>query len=103
MPILSISEATSLLSAAVVIITFSLGRVSASMSRSAKEQKTDDKLDSLCGDTSEIKDGVEEINHKLDDHGERITRVEQQVLTLFNRVERIEKTCDLHHGIGGSD
>lgn len=52
---------------------------------------------------SEIKDGVKEINRKLDDHGERLTKVEQQVITLFNRLDRVEKNYDLHHGIGGSD
>ena len=66
MPALSIGEATSVLSAAVVIVTFFIGRVSVSKTSSAKEQRTEDKLDSLCGDTSEIKDGVKEINRKLD-------------------------------------
>lgn len=77
MPALSIGEAMSVLSAAVVIVTFFIGRVSVSKTSSAKEQRTEDKLDSLCGDTSEIKDGVKEINRKLDDHGERLTKVEQ--------------------------
>ena len=103
MPALSIGEATSVLSAAVVIVTFFIGRVSVSKTSSAKEQLTEDKLDSLCGDTSEIKDGVKEINRKLDDHGERLTKVEQQVITLFNRLDRVEKNYDLHHGIGGSE
>lgn len=103
MPTLSIGEATSVLSAAIVIATFFIGRVSVSKTSSAKEQWTEDKLDSLCGDTSEIKDGVKEINRKLDDHGERLTKVEQQVITLFNRLDRVEKNYDLHHGIGGSD
>lgn len=96
MPALSIGEAMSVLSAAVVIVTFFIGRVSVSKTSSAKEQRTEDKLDSLCGDTSEI-------NRKLDDHGERLTKVEQQVITLFNRLDRVEKNYDLHHGIGGSD
>ena len=78
MPALSIGEATSVLSAAVVIVTFFIGRVSVSKTSSAKEQRTEDKLDSLCGDTSEIKDGVKEINRKLDDHGERL-RVQWQL------------------------
>ncbi|MBS5740781.1 MAG: hypothetical protein KHW77_06515 [Adlercreutzia equolifaciens] len=103
MPALSIGEATSVLSAAVVTVTFFIGRVSVSKTSSAKEQRTEDKLDSLCGDTSEIKDGVKEINRKLDDHGKRLTKVEQQVITLFNRLDRVEKNYDLHHGIGGSD
>lgn len=51
-PALSIGEATSVLSAAVVIVTFFIGRVSVSKTSSAKEQRTEDKLDSLCGDTS---------------------------------------------------
>lgn len=103
MPPLSIAEATSLISAAVVIATFFVGRVSVSKTSSAKEQQLVDKLDGQSATLAEIKDGVKETNRKLDDHGERLTKVEQQVLTLFNRVERVEKNCDLRHGVGGSD
>lgn len=103
MPPLSIAEATSLISAGVVVATFFIGRISVSKTSSAREQQLVDKLDGQGVTLDEIKDGVKETNRKLDDHGERITTVEQQVLTLFNRVDRVEKTCDMRHGIGGSD
>lgn len=103
MPPLSIAEATSLISAAVVVATFFAGRISVSRTSSAREQQLVDKLDSQTVKLDEIKDGVKETNRKLDDHGERITKVEQQVLTLFNRMERVEKNCDMRHGVGGSE
>lgn len=119
MPGLSVSELTSVVSVAIVVVTFLLGRVSVSKTSSAKEQQTVDKLDVLVSDTREIKSGIKEMNRKLDDHTERITKIEvslsekasresvstirQQVESLEKRVGRVEGACDLHRGIGSTD
>lgn len=96
-------ELSSLVSLAVVALTFVLGRVSASRSGAADRQRTLDKLDRIADDLVELKGGVRQINRKLDDHGERLTVLEQQVRTLFNRVERLEGNCDVHSRLGGTD
>lgn len=99
----NIDEAASLASAAIVILTFFIGRMQGSKSRSAKEQHTDDKLDSLIDSMREVKSGINEINRKLDDHGITLAKHTEQISTLFTRIERLERNCDMHRGVGGSD
>ena len=53
-----------------------------------------------CSDT---RDAVREMSRKLDDHSERLTRVEQQVQALTTRVERVEDNCDARFRTGGTD
>lgn len=48
-----------------------------------------------------MRDTVREVDRKLGDHSVRIARLEEQVTTLFGRVERVERTCD--DRIGGTD
>lgn len=96
-------ELSSIASLVVVALTFVLGRVSASRIGAADKQRTQDKLDRIADDLVELKDGVRQIDRKLDDHGERLTVLEQQVRTLFNRVNRIEGNCDAHAHLGGTD
>ena len=71
-----------------------------SKSRSAKEQHTDDKLDSLIESMREVTSGIKEINRKLDDHGIAIAKHTEQIATLFSRIDRLERNCDMHRGVG---
>lgn len=119
MPPLSIGELTSIISAAIVILTFFIGRSTATKTSGAEQQQMSDKLETLISGTKEIKDGVKEVNRKLDDHTERITKIEssletkasresvstiaQKLESIEKRVSRVEGNCDLHRGIGGSD
>jgi hypothetical protein len=99
----SVSDTTSIISAFFVIVTFCVGRLSVTKTRSAKEQHTDDKLDSLIESMREVTSGIKEINRKLDDHGIAIAKHTEQISTLFARIERLERNCDMHRGVGGSD
>lgn len=103
MPTVSVSDTTSVISAFFVIVTFCVGRLSVTRTRSAKEQHTDDKLDSLIESMREVTSGIKEINRKLDDHGIAIAKHTEQISTLFARIERLERNCDMHRGVGGSD
>lgn len=103
MPPVSVSDTTSIISAFFVIVTFCVGRLSVTKTRSAKEQHTDDKLDSLIDSMREVKSGINEINRKLDDHGITLAKHSEQISTLFTRIERLERNCDMHRGVGGSD
>jgi hypothetical protein len=102
-PTVSVSDTTSIISAFFVIVTFCVGRLSVTRTRSAKEQHTDDKLDSLIESMREVTSGIKEINRKLDDHGIAIAKHTEQISTLFARIERLERNCDMHRGVGGSD
>lgn len=99
----NIDEAASLASAVIVILTFFIGRMQGSKSRSAKEQHTDDKIDSLIESMREVTSGIKEINRKLDGHGIAIAKHTEQIATLFSRIDRLERNCDMHRGVGGSD
>lgn len=103
MPTVSVSDTTSIISAFFVIVTFCVGRLSVTRTRSAKEQHTDDKLDSLIDSMREVTSGIKEINRKLDDHGIAIAKHTEQIATLFSRIDRLERNCDMHRGVGGSD
>lgn len=103
MPTVSVSDTTSIISAFFVIVTFCVGRLSVTRTRSAKEQHTDDKLDSLIESMREVTSGIKEINRKLDDHGIAIAKHTEQIATLFSRIDRLERNCDMHRGVGGSD
>ena len=39
----------------------------------------------------ETRDAVRDMARKLDDHGERITRVEQRVAALEDRADRLDR------------
>lgn len=121
MPPLSITEATSILSAAIVVVTFLVGRSTATKTSGAEKQQLTDKLDTIASGQDDIKALVKDLDRKVDDYGDRITRiesaltgkadvervakVEQQLVSAFKRIDHIERNCDIHRGIGvgGSD
>lgn len=85
----------SLIVAALVAVSSAVaaGRRGASTD-SAREQRMSDQLDHISQMCSETRQDVKEMNRKLDDHGSRITRLEEQCTTLFSRVERLEAAQD---------
>ena len=58
------------------------------------EQQTADKLDRLFDMTKETNDTVKVMNKKIDDHAERLARLESDKDTIFRRLKRIEDTQD---------
>ena len=70
-----------------------------SLSRSSqdsheRDQGMRDRLDSLREQSAEQLRMLRELDAKLDDHGTRITRMEEKVQTLFDRLSRLEKEHD---------
>lgn len=57
----------------------------------AHDQLINDKLDRNNEIGRETRDAVREMTKKLDDHGERITRVEQRVAALEDRADRFDR------------
>lgn len=71
-----------------------------------QDQKVLDRLDALYGTTHETRDDVKALTAKIDDYGNRLTKAETDIQTLYHRVSRIEDTCDAHLShtrIGGTD
>lgn len=97
------SNIISLCSLALGIIGMLGGLVVSYRGNGVNQQRMADKLDSIDAKCADTRDQLREMNRKLDDHGGRLVKVEQQVITLFNRLDRLEKTHDQNHGhkIGG--
>lgn len=91
-------------SLAVAALTLALSLVRGTRGDAARAQLVDDKLDRISEMGEETRDTVREVDRKLGDHSVRIARLEEQVTTLFGRVERVERTCDdRRDAIGGTD
>lgn len=58
------------------------------------EQATSDKLDRLFDMSKETNETVKSMNKKIDDHAERLARLESDNEAVFRRLKRIEETQD---------
>ena len=58
------------------------------------EQKIFDKLDQLSDMTRDTNIAVKEMSKKIDNHAERLARIEADKETIFRRLKRIEETQD---------
>ena len=59
-----------------------------------QEQKLVDRLDTLTSTTNETRDDVKTLTSKIDDYGNRLTKAETDIQSIFRRVGRIEATQD---------
>lgn len=94
---------TGVIMCALSIATFAVGRVSSSNGKAEDKMRMSTQLDRISDTCSDVRDTVREMSRKLDDHSDRITRVEQQVLALSTRVDRVEENCDSRYRAGGTD
>lgn len=58
------------------------------------EQKIFDKLDYLSDMSRDTNTAVKEMSKKIDNHAERLARIEADKETIFRRLKRIEDTQD---------
>lgn len=87
----SVIGALSLLLAFVVFLG---NRHKSSNEEVMRNQLVQDKLDRNNEMARETRDTVRDMSRKLDDHAQTLVRHTEQIATLFNRVERIERVCD---------
>lgn len=78
----------------VAVLALSTGFSRSSQESHERDQVMRDRLDSLREQSTEQLRMLRELDAKLDDHGTRITRMEEQVQTLFDRITRLEKEHD---------
>ena len=69
----------------------------------AGDQLVNDKLDRMGEVGRETRDAVREMSAKLDDHSQRLARVENDVENIYHRLSRVEATCDARHQTGGAE
>lgn len=78
-------------SLALSLVIFVASMRKDSQANAAHDQLISDKLDHINEMSRETRDAVRDMTRKLDDHGERITRVEQRVAALEDRADRLDR------------
>lgn len=89
-------DVVAILSLLLSCLIFAASQRKDSRAAAAHDQLINDKLDRNNEMSRETRDAVRDMARKLDDHGERITRVEQRVSALEDRADRFDR-------LGGTD
>ena len=84
-------DIVAILSLLLSCLIFAASQRKDSRAAAAHDQLINDKLDRNNEMSRETRDAVRDMTRKLDDHGERITRVEQRVSALEDRADRFDK------------
>lgn len=88
---LSYGDVLALLTLTLSCVVFAASQRKDSRAAAAHDQLINDKLDRNNEMSRETRDAVRDMTRKLDDHGERITRVEQRVSALEDRADRFDR------------
>lgn len=84
-------DVVAILSLLLSCLIFAASQRKDSRAAAAHDQLINDKLDRNNEMSRETRDAVRDMTRKLDDHGERITRVEQRVAALEDRADRLDR------------
>ncbi len=84
-------DVVAILSLLLSCLIFAASQRKDSRAAAAHDQLINDKLDRNNEMSRETRDAVRDMARKLDDHGERITRVEQRVSALEDRADRFDR------------
>ncbi|MDD6997139.1 MAG: hypothetical protein PUI21_04890 [Collinsella sp.] len=84
-------DIVAILSLLLSCLIFAASQRKDSRAAAAHDQLINDKLDRNNEMSRETRDAVRDMTRKLDDHGERITRVEQRVAALEDRADRLDR------------
>lgn len=87
-------ELFSLLAVVVSCVTICINIFGRSKSETQNEQKMFDKIDHLSEISRETNETVKAMNAKIDNHAERLAKLESDKDTIFRRLKRIEETQD---------
>lgn len=100
---MQMTEAIALGSLLVAVVSLLSSRAKDTKADAARHQLVDDKLDRNNELARETRDAVRDIERKLDDHAQRLVKVESDIDTLYRRVGRIEKNIDVRFAPEVSD
>ncbi|MDY2723908.1 MAG: hypothetical protein SOV20_08860 [Coriobacteriales bacterium] len=81
---------------ALIALVANMGR--SSKAEHERDQAMRDRLDSIRETVERTQATIDRMDSKLDDHGTRIARVEEQVAALGTRVVRVEHELDVRKG-----
>ena len=84
-------DVVAILSLLLSCLIFAASQRKDSRAAAAHDQLINDKLDRNNEMSRETRDAVRDMARKLDDHGERITRVDQRVAALEDRADRLDR------------
>ena len=84
-------DVVAILSLLLSCLIFAASQRKDSRAAAAHDQLINDKLDRNNEMSRETRDAVRDMARKLDDHGDRITRVEQRVAALEDRADRFDR------------
>ena len=84
-------DVVAMLSLLLSCLIFAASQRKDSRAAAAHDQLINDKLDRTNEMSRETRDAVRDMARQLDDHGERITRVEQRVAALEDRADRLDR------------
>lgn len=85
----------SLIVAAIALIVSFIERGKAAVSR---DQQIVDKLDNQTEMVSEVKTTVDKLDGKMDNHSERIAKIESEQGNIYRRLDTLEGRCERHFG-----
>lgn len=95
---LTTSELIAALSLVLAFVVFLASVAKDRKGDSARDQLVIDKLNQSMELAKETRDTVREMSRSLNDHGQVLARHEEQITTLFQRVETVEARCERHFG-----
>lgn len=95
---MDISQLVALGSLAVAAIALIVGFVQRGKADVSRDQQIVDKLDTQSELMREMKSTVDKLDGKLDNHSERITKIEAEQDNIYRRLDRIEGRCERHFG-----
>ena len=91
-------DLVSLGSLAVAAIALIVGFIQRGKSATARDQRIEDKLDNQSSMVRDVKTTVDKLDGKMDNHAERIAKIESDQINIYKRLDRIEGRCERHFG-----
>lgn len=88
------SEIIGLASVLIAFATICISVFGKSKRETQNDQRLIDRLDMLNETAHETRNDVKNLSDKLDDYGNRITKAETDIQSLYRRIGRLETRCD---------
>ena len=92
-----ILTALTIVTGALAVVNFFAGRKKETKEEGAQEATLRSDLQYIKDVLIDVRREAKETNQLLDKHSERLTKVEEKVKTIFERIEHIESRIDKYH------
>ena len=99
------SELISLASVCIAFATICISTFGKSKNEAQNSQRLIDRLDRLNETTHETRNDIRSLTEKVDDYGNRLTKAETDIQSIYRRIGRVESRCDkyLHPILPGGE